>query len=154
MRSNVAHLSITIPLEILEQVRNFFDSSIAISGYLKKQVQYRAATEKVQSASYQAELKKKSLIFSTLILSNFDLFISQGASPRIAIKQTRDLLNSRGHDLTCAMIELFVRKSGRLSKRRKSQDIKEGIHCEKQKRNSNTTGKKREVRQLALSTSL
>lgn len=118
--SNVAYLSISIPLEILEQVRNFFDSSIAISGYLKKQVHYRAAVERVQSSSYQADLKKKFSTFSSLVLSNFDLFIKQGAaSPRIAIKQTRDLLNSRGEDLTCSMVELIVRDSGRLSKRRK-----------------------------------
>lgn len=122
MRRNVAYLSITIPLEILDQVRNFFDSSIAISSYLKKQVQIRAAVEKVQSASYQAELKRKGLIFSALVISNFDLFTSQGASPRTAIKQTRDLLNSRGEDLTCSIIELIVRKAGRLSKRRKIQN--------------------------------
>lgn len=91
--------------------------------------------EKVRSASYQADLHKKFEIYSTLIVSNFDLFISQGASPRTAIKQTRDLLNSRGEDLTCSMVELVVRDAGRLSKRRKTEETKEVKHAD-QKRNT------------------
>lgn len=122
MQSGIAYLSITIPLDILDQVRNFFDSSIAISSYLKKQVQIRLAMEKVNSAAYREDIKKKGLIFSELILSNFDLFTSQGSSPRIAIRQTRDLLNSRGEDLTCSIVELVVRKAGRLSKRKKVEN--------------------------------
>lgn len=122
VRENVAYLSITIPLEVLEQARNFFDSTVAISHFLKKQVQIKAAIEKVQSASYQAGLKNKYEIFSRLVVSNFDLFTAQGALPRTAIRQTRDLLNSRGDDLTCSIVELIVRKAGRLSKRRKVPD--------------------------------
>jgi hypothetical protein len=114
-------LTIIIPETLLPSFQDFLQSALSISRYIKTQINVQKAIQKASDESYQIEQQKHFEKYSASVLSKFDKFIESGLPVRQAIRQTKEVLNQGGFDLTCSLIELMARSTGRLSKRKEGK---------------------------------
>jgi hypothetical protein len=117
-------LTIIIPETLLPSFQDFLQSTLSISRYIKTQINVQKAIQKTRDVSYQEEQRKSFEKYSARIISQFDKLIESGLPVRQAIRQTKEVLNNAGSNLTCYTIELIVREAGRLSKRKKKPEVK------------------------------
>jgi hypothetical protein len=124
VRGNSAYLTIIIPETLLPTFQDFLQSALSISRYIQTRITVEKAIQKARDVSVEGESRKRFEKQSEIIVSKFDSFVESGLPARQAIRQTKEVLNNGGYELTCYMVELIVRDAGRLSKRKKKAEVK------------------------------
>lgn len=118
VEGGVVRLSLSLPLDLFRSFPGLLDSINAFLRHGVRRSDINAAVARARSTEYQAGLRRRADAFNASILSTYDFIARQGTSPRVAIRQCRDLLRERGHaSITCYDIELIARQAGRLSRR-------------------------------------
>lgn len=122
-RDGNAYLTVIVPVYTLQSFQDFLSSMLSLSRHFKTQLNVQMAMERARSAEFQEMLDKQFQSLTERVLSEFDKQRKKGNTDRHAIRNTRDNLNQRGDNLTCYTVELIVRGTGRLSRKKNRQGV-------------------------------
>jgi len=118
VRGNLANLTITIPVSLIQSFQSLFNSFLEISNHVKRQLHISQAIDRSRSAVQMAEQKINFQKLLSKVVKKYDAAFLSGLTSRQAIRKTQIEMKEIGSTLNCYQIELIVRQAGRLSKRR------------------------------------
>lgn len=114
-RDEFAYLTIAIPENLLFSFQQLIKSSLDFINYTSIKLKHQKSVVRARDEVLNKAMEERFQKWSALILSRFDSYMKQGFTWREAAKKTK----AHFPDTTCYMIEIIVRQSGRLSKRKK-----------------------------------
>lgn len=117
IRGSLAVVTFSVPYDLLKSFQLLLNKFLLLVSFVSLKARHSNCIQGPSAeviAFNDAAIKRR----DKHVLTLFDKFISSGASFRDSVRSVRDDMNKNGNVITCYMIELIMRDSGRLSKRK------------------------------------
>lgn len=118
IRGSLAVVTFSVPYDLLKSFQLLLNKFLLLVSFVSLKARHGKCIQGPSPdvvAFNDAAIKRR----DKRVLTLFDNFVSKGALPRDAIRSVRDVFNKNDNVLTCYMIELIVRESGRLSSKKR-----------------------------------
>ena len=110
VKGDLAHVTLTVPFSALSIFKDFLGSAFALSSFVTTKSTHNKALLTAQ-ASGKMEREKRYQDLVKKIMVSYEKHSGVGVTFREVVRMVKDDLVSKGHDVTCGMIEPCIRQN-------------------------------------------